>query len=144
VATRVQVVLDCADPDRLARFWAAALHYQLQPPPEGHATWEDFLRAAGWPEERWNDFSAIVDPDGVGPRIFLQRVPEGKVAKNRMHLDLNASGPRGTTPEQRRANIAAEVERLVGLGATRVREFDQDGEYWVAMRDPEGNEFDVQ
>jgi Glyoxalase-like domain len=145
MATGIQVVIDCADPDRLARFWASALGYKVQDPPEGHATWEDFLLAMNIPEERWNDSGAVIDPDGPGPRIYFQRVPEPKSVKNRVHLDLNV-GVRGIPLDERRKRIDAEVERLKGEGATvfrpgQVNEFD---EYWVVMQDPEGNEFCVQ
>jgi Glyoxalase-like domain len=144
MAIGVQVVFDCADPDRLARFWAEALGYKLQDPPPGYATWEQWAREQGIPEERWNDVSAVVDPDGKGPRLFFQRVPEPKTVKNRMHLDLNVGGPRGTPLDERRRSVDAEVERLVGAGATRLRAVEEPGEYFVAMTDPEGNEFDVQ
>jgi hypothetical protein len=145
MATKIQVVFDCADPDRVARFWATALHYKVQDPPEGFATWEDFLRQIGVPEERWSDASAVVDPDGAGPRLYFQKVPEGKVVKNRVHLDLNASGGRETPEDERRRSVDAEVERLVGEGATVLHPGEvRDGEYWVVMQDPEGNEFCVQ
>jgi hypothetical protein len=138
----IQIVFDCADPDRVARFWAEALGYEFPPPPEGHATWEDFLRAMGVPESEWNSKSAIVDPEGKGPRIYFQRVPEPKAVKNRVHLDISVGA--GHPLEERPALIDAEVERLEKLGAKRVRSFDEQGEYWVTMLDPEGNEFDVQ
>jgi hypothetical protein len=144
MATPVQVVFDCADPSGLARFWAAALDYELQPPPPGFDSWEAWLRNAGVPESEWNSASAIVDPDGTGPRIFFQRVPEAKTVKNRVHLDVNAGGSRGTPEEERRANVAAAVERLEGEGATVLREVEERGEHWVVMTDPEGNEFCVQ
>jgi hypothetical protein len=114
MATGVQVAFDCADPDRLARFWAQALGYKLQDPPAGYASWEDWAREQGIPEERWNEVSAIVDPDGRGPRLFFQKVPEAKVVKNRVHLDLNVSGGRGTPLAEERRRIDAEVQRLVG------------------------------
>jgi Glyoxalase-like domain len=144
MATRVQVALDCADPQRIAEFWAAALGYILRRPPAGFDTWEAFLRAEGVPEEEWNAARSLVDPDDVGPRMFLQRVPEAKAGKNRMHLDLNVSGGPGEPEEVRRTTVAAEVDRLVGLGATKVAEMNEWGGYWVVMRDPEGNEFCVQ
>jgi hypothetical protein len=145
MATSIQVVFDCADPDRQARFWAEALHYRLPEPPEGFASWDDWARAEGIPEERWNDASAAADPEGVRPRVYFQRVPEGKVAKNRMHLDLNVSGGSGVPLEERRVRVDAEVGRLKDLGATDLRgAFEQRGEYWVRMNDPEGNEFCVQ
>ena len=145
MSTSIQLVFDTADPDREARFWAEALGYQLQPPPDGFDTWPSFLQHQGIPEERWNDASAVVDPDGKGPRIFFQRVPEGKIAKNRMHMDLDVSGGRGTALEARKRGVDAEVARLKTLGATDERgAIERDGEYWVRMNDPEGNEFCVQ
>ena len=144
MATGVQVVIDCADPAALAEFWAAALGYEMQSPPPGFETWEDWLREMGIPEADWNAFNAVVDPDGAGPRLFFQRVPEPKVAKTRVHLDLNVGGGPGTPVDERRRRVDAEAERLVGLGAARVRAYEERGEYWVAMRDPEGTEFDLQ
>jgi hypothetical protein len=145
MATGIQVVFDCADPGKQARFWTEALHYRQEGPPEGFATWDDWAKARGIPEERWNDWAATEDPDGVGPRLYFQRVPEGKVAKNRMHLDLNAGGGRDVSPERRKARVLAEVERLKALGADDGRgPIEQDGEFWVRMNDPEGNEFCVQ
>lgn len=145
MATSIQVVMDCADPDRLARFWAEALHYKLQDPPEGFESWEDFLLQQGVPESEWNSASAVVDPDEKGPRLYFQRVPEGKVVKNRVHLDLNV-GPGARAPlEDRQRAVDAEAERLKGLGATVLRPGGVErGEYWLVMQDPEGNEFCLQ
>jgi hypothetical protein len=143
MATGVQVVFDCADPDRLARFWAQALGYTLQDPPQGHQSWEDWLRDQGIPQERWNDANAVVDPDGRGPRIFFQRVPEAKTVKNRVHLDLNVTGGPAAPLEERRGQVDAEVERLLGLGASRLRVVEEQGGYWAVMQDPEGDEFCV-
>ena len=144
MAIGVQVVFDCADPDGLAHFWARALGYKLQDPPPGYRSWEDWARDNGIPEERWNDQSAVVDPDGIGPRLYFQRVPEPKTVKNRVHLDLNISGGPFAAPlEERRAKIDAEVERLLGLGATRLRVGEERGQYWVVMQDPEGDELCV-
>ena len=140
----MQVVFDCSDPARMASFWAAALHYKLQDPPPGFDSWPAWLTAQGIPESEWNSASAVVDPDGLGPRIYFQRVPEGKVVKNRVHLDLNVGGPRTAPPEERRRRIDAEVERLVALQARKVKTLEERGEYFVNMLDPEGNEFDVQ
>ena len=144
MATSVQVVFDCADPSRMAEFWAATLGYKPDEPPEGYASWPEWLTAHGVPESEWNSANACSDPEGVGPRIYFQRVPEPKTVKNRVHLDVNAGGPRGTPPEERRRRVDAEVQRLEGLGATRVGVLEQYGEYCVNMRDVEGNEFDVQ
>ena len=143
MATGVQVVFDCADPDRLARFWAQALGYKLQDPPQGYGTWESWLRDQGIPQERWNDANAVVDPDGRGPRIFFQRVPEAKTTKNRVHLDLNVTGGPAAPLEERRGQVDAEVERLLGLGASRLRVVEEQGGYWAVMQDPEGDEFCV-
>jgi hypothetical protein len=143
VASGIQVVIDCADPGRLAPFWAVALHYKLQDPPEGFASWQDWLKASGIPESDWNSASAVVDPSGVGPRIYFQQVPEGKVVKNRVHMDLNVT-TRTDSVDVRRGQVDAEVECLVGLGARKLRAVAERGEYWVNMLDPEGNEFDVQ
>jgi hypothetical protein len=145
MATKVQIVFDCADPASQAAFWQQALHYVLPSPPEPHATWEDWARAEGIPEESWNDAAAAEDPDGLGPRLFFQKVPEGKVAKNRVHLDLNAGGGNAVPLDERRARVNAEVARLKDLGATDERgAMEKAGEYWVRMNDPEGNEFCVQ
>jgi hypothetical protein len=142
MATGVQVVFDCADPDSLARFWAEAIGYKLQDPPTGYGSWEDWAREQGIPQERWNDASAV-DPDGRGPRLYFQQVPEAKTTKNRVHLDLNISGAHGTPLAERRRRIDAEVARLLGAGATRLGTLEGAGGYVVNMADPEGNEFDV-
>jgi hypothetical protein len=145
MGTDIQVVIDCAEPDRLATFWAGALGYKLQDPPDGYVTWEEFLTAIGIPRDQWNNASAVVDPDGAGPRFYFQRVPEGKVVKNRVHVDLNVSGEKGTPLEERKKRVDTEVERLRGLGAGVFRRGSvEHDEYWVVMQDPEGNEFCVQ
>jgi catechol 2,3-dioxygenase-like lactoylglutathione lyase family enzyme len=140
----VQVVIDCADPAKLAEFWAAALGYRIPGPPGEFATWPDYLRAQGVPESEFNSASAVEDPDGVGPRIFFQRVPEPKAGKNRVHVDVNAGGGRGTPEDERAKRVDEAVVALVAAGATRVEERSQMGERWVVMQDPEGNEFCVQ
>jgi hypothetical protein len=144
MATGIQVVIDCADPARLAAFWAAALGYTPQPPPAGFASWQEFLEARGVPESERNSANAVVDPDQRGPRIFFQRVPEPKTVKNRVHLDLNVGGGPATPLETRRERVDAEVRRLQQLGASQVRAIQRGDEFWVVMQDPEGNEFCVQ
>ena len=81
-----QVTFDCASPERVARFWCEVLGYVAPPPPEGFATWDEFNRAQP-PEDR-DAWFACADPTGERPRLFFQRVPEGKIAKNRVHLDV--------------------------------------------------------
>ena len=144
MAVPVQVTFDCADPARLGGFWALALGYREQEPPDGFATWEAFLRAQGVPESAWNSMYAVVDPEGKGPRLLFQQVPEGKTAKNRMHLDVNVGGGRGVPIDERRRRTREAAERLVGAGATEVRVFDENDEHWIVMLDPEGNEFCLQ
>jgi catechol 2,3-dioxygenase-like lactoylglutathione lyase family enzyme len=142
MARTLQVTFDCADPRGLATFWAEVLGYRLEEPPGDFATWEEALTAFGVPEERWNDYHAAVDPEGPGPRLFFQRVPEGKTAKNRVHLDVRAAP--GAEGEARMAALESEADRLGALGATRVQRFEPDpplGAGWIVMQDPEGNEF---
>jgi hypothetical protein len=135
----VQIAMDCANPSRLAEFWAAALPgYALQPPPAGFDSWPAFLAAQSVPESEWNTRSAIV---GDGPRLFFQQVPEPKTAKNRVHLDLHAGGGPSVAVDEQRANVRAAVERLTDLGATFVEEHEEMGVVWAVMTDPEGNEF---
>lgn len=137
----VQITFDCADPGALATFWAEALDYQLQDPPEGFATWEDALRTFGVPEDQWNSRSAILPRGGHGPRVFFQRVPEGKTAKNRVHLDVRVAP--GLVGEERMATLETEADRLEALGATRAYRVEPDGQMeqgFISMLDPEGNE----
>jgi predicted enzyme related to lactoylglutathione lyase len=107
----IGLVLDCADPNALAEFWAPALGYLN-------------LGSVG-------SYVALF-PDGKpGPKLLLQRVSEPKSVKNRMHLDIEV------------ADVHAEADRLVALGATRVSDgpCQEHGSTWLLMRDPEGNEF---
>jgi predicted enzyme related to lactoylglutathione lyase len=106
------IVVDCADPVKVATFWAAAMGFEIVEPD---------------PEDTFVD-----DPSGASKGMFFQKVPEPKVAKNRVHIDVRPTG-----------SMAEEVERLKGLGAT-VRGFiEEGGSFWTQMRDPEGNEFCV-
>jgi len=136
---QIQVTFDCAEPERLARFWCEVLGYVVPPPPEGFATWGDFDRSL--PPEHQGSAFACIDPSGVGPRLFFQRVPEGKVVKNRLHLDVRVGT--GLVGEGRLAALEAECARLVALGAVRVRLLPADGdnESCLVMQDIEGNEF---
>jgi catechol 2,3-dioxygenase-like lactoylglutathione lyase family enzyme len=140
MARPLQVAIDCADPARLARFWADVLGYRPEDPPRGYPSWAAFSAAMGAPGEEWN---AVVDPDGVGPRVLFHRVPEGKVVKNRVHLDVRVSGAAGTPIEVRRRLVDTEVDRLVRKGATHVRTDEDETDYYAVMQDPEGNEFCV-
>jgi hypothetical protein len=114
VSVRIDsVTFDCADPMRLAAFWADALAFDLDPESDAEG-------------------ARVVDPSGRFSSLYFQPVPEGKVVKNRLHIDLRSSG-----------SMAAEVERLTGLGATIQGRVDEEGSFWTVMLDPEGNELCV-
>ncbi|MFE0254270.1 VOC family protein [Streptomyces sp. NPDC059010] len=139
VIRKFQVTFDCAEPERVARFWCEVLGYVVPSPPEGFATWDEFERSQSSGDQ--GSWFACVDPSGVGPRLYFQRVPEGKVAKNRVHLDVRVGT--GLVGEERLAALEAECARLVALGAVRVRLLRADGvnESCIVMQDIEGNEF---
>jgi len=146
-AVRTQVVFDAADPHALAAFWAEALHYEHEEIDSfvrglmeaGHVPPEYTVEVGG--KRRWRSVASLRHPDdpvdergaGTGRRILFQAVPEAKVVKNRVHLDLLV-GPEAHD---------AEVERLVALGATVVGVHDGVEGRWTLLADPEGNEFDV-
>jgi hypothetical protein len=138
---QIQVAFDCAEPERLARFWCAVLGYVVPSPPEGFDSWDELNRSL--PLADRDSWFACIDPSGVGPRLFFQRVPEGKVVKNRVHLDVRVGT--GLVGDERLATLEAECERLVALGAVRVRLLaaDDENESCLVMQDIEGNEFDL-
>jgi hypothetical protein len=137
--TTLQCVFDANDPHLLAAFWAEALGYEVENNDEicrqmldgGFATDADVEEVDG--RLRWRDAAALNPPDGSGPRIYVQRVPEPKTVKNRVHLDLHVGAER----------MEAEVARLEGLGARRLYVGRQGPMQWQTMADPEGNEFCV-
>ncbi|MFF0275222.1 MULTISPECIES: VOC family protein [unclassified Streptomyces] len=150
MSRRFQVTFDAHDPAALSTFWRDVLGYVHPGPPgvelpEGAdplAAWDDFLAGLGVPEEQRNTRSAVEDPEGEGPRVFFQQVPEGKEAKNRVHLDVRVAP--GLEGDERMAALEAECERLVALGGTRLRRFEPEppmSNGWIVMADPEGNEF---
>jgi hypothetical protein len=144
MTTRWTVTMDCADPARLAAFWRLALGYVGASPPEGFASWAEWFTHFGVPREEWDDGAYIEDPDGVHASISFLKVPEPKVAKNRVHLDVQAGGGRSEPWEVRWPRVTEAVERLTAAGATVIREDVQDGTPdHVVMADPEGNEFCV-
>lgn len=146
-----QVTFDAHDPVALSYFWREALVGYVHPAPPGYeitegvdpfSVWNEYLASIGVPESQRRASSALEDPDEEGPRIFFQQVPEGKTAKNRLHLDLRAAA--GLDGEERMAVLEAECTRLVGHGATRVERFEPDPPMsggFIVMLDPEGNEF---
>jgi hypothetical protein len=148
MATPLQITIDCSDPDRLCDFWSAALGYVIQGPPGDFPNWAEYWLAQGLPpEELGEDIGndRLADPDGVGPPIWFQQVPERKTIKNRIHLDLTASGGRSVPLPIRRQRVDAEVQRLLAIGAIQLRVLSVDGldHYGVVLQDPEGNEFCV-
>ncbi len=88
--------------------------------------------------------NAIVDPEGKRPRLYFQKVPEGKTAKNRVHLDVNVVGRTKLSDEERQRRLEEEADRLVALGASRGELLRAHGEDWIVLNDPEGNEFCLQ
>jgi hypothetical protein len=146
MAVSYQLVIDCTSPEPLARFWAEALHYVVAAVPTGFDSWDDFYRSIGVPEDELDgSIDRIEDPRGEGPAIWFQIVPERKSVKNRLHIDVRASGGRDEALETRREQVEAEAARLVSLGATRLHTNAEEGldHYAVALVDPEGNEFDI-
>jgi hypothetical protein len=146
----IQVTFDAHDPRALSTFWRDVLGYVHPGPPgvdllenaDPLAAWDDFLTRVGVPEEERNTRSAIDDPDGVGPRLFFQQVPEDKSTKNRVHLDVRAAP--GLEGDERMAALEAECDRLVALRATRVQRYEPAPPMsagFIVMTDPEGNEF---
>ena len=145
-----QVTFDAADPIALSRFWAEVLRYALQPPPgreigpdeDPIEAWMEVLEAAGVPEDQRDAASAIIDPEGTRPRVFFQKVPEPKTAKNRVHLDVRAAP--GLEGDERMVVLESECDHLVALGATRVQRSEPAPPMsagFIVMQDPEGNEF---
>jgi catechol 2,3-dioxygenase-like lactoylglutathione lyase family enzyme len=120
-----EISIDCAEPARLADFWCAVLGYAVL-----DAT--DDLVEIGPVRGPDAELLEAVRGGAVAPSIFLARVPEGKTAKNRLHLDVSPID----------GSQADEVARLEALGA-RHTDVGQDDVSWVVMADPEGNEFCV-
>ncbi|MBI0298892.1 VOC family protein [Streptomyces sp. PRKS01-29] len=146
----LQLTIDCAEPRRMVAFWAEALGYVPEPPPGGHATWREYWADRGVPAEELPPGAgempeSIVDPEGQGPRVWFQQVPEPKVTKNRLHLDLKVGGGRGVPLAVRTERVTATVDRLKEAGATVLRIMDEPEmeHYGVVLQDPEGNEFCV-
>ncbi len=120
---QVQITFDCAEPERVGRFWCEVLGY------------------VGPTDDTQGEWFAASDPEGVGPRLYFQRVPEGKVVKNRVHLDVRVGT--GLVGEERLAALEGEGAPLEALGATRYQllEADEENESCLVMQDVEGNEF---
>lgn len=131
MTNKIQITVDAAGPRALGAFWCDVLSYVEQPPPPGFDTWDDALDSMGIDRSDPDRAFAIVDPDGLGPRMLFLKVPEGKTAKNRLHLDVH------TDPGELQTRAA----ELVSIGATVVGEYDEPEGHWITLLDPEGNEF---
>jgi hypothetical protein len=144
MTTSWTLTIDCRHPATLAAFWKVALGYVDAPPPEGFGSWREWLKHFEVPGDEWDDGAALVDPDGKLPRISFLKVPEAKLVKNRVHLDVQVGGGRGEPWEVRWARVSEAVDRLIAAGATVIREDELRGKPdHVVMADPEGNEFCV-
>ena len=144
--TSYQIAVDCTDPDRMARFWAPPLGYELEAPPGDHVSWRDYWVSVGVPEDEVGDgYDSIIDPAGHRPRIWFQQVPETKTIKNRIHFDLLVGGGRAVPLEERKQRVVAAAAALVAAGAVERHTMDSPemGHFAIALVDPEGNEFDV-
>jgi len=139
MSLNVQIVMDCSDPHRQARFWAEAAGLQVEDVEPGirkmldagYATEADVVEVDG--ALVWREAAACSDPSGRLPRMYFQAVPEPKQVKDRIHVDLQV----GAHARE------AEVTRLTALGATKLYDGTQGPHTWVTMADPEGNEFCV-
>lgn len=133
---RVDLTLDCVDPQRLADFWKIAAGYVDEPPPPPFATREEWLSQFDDEYDDGMDGAWLHDPTGVAPRLCLLQVPEPKTAKNRLHLDLRVSGD--GSAEEKWARVMAEAARMTAAGGLILHTF---AGHHLVMADPEGNEF---
>ena len=142
--TRLQITIDCRDPEAQVAFWCLALGYRPKPPPEGIDSWRAWYLSVGVPEDELGDGDCqdrIEDPLGEDPPIWFQPVPEPKTVKNRVHLDVRLSESRHVPVEERARRVDAKAAELEAAGATRVRRLASGDHYGVVLQDPEGNEF---
>ncbi|HET6950759.1 MAG TPA: VOC family protein [Acidimicrobiales bacterium] len=135
---RIDLTMDAGDPARLAAFWKLALGYVDEPAPPPFASREAWLAHHGVPEDEWGDGAWLCDPAGAGPRLSILKVPEAKVAKNRLHMDVRVAA--GGSDDEQWARVTSLVARLVDAGGTIVAEI---AGHHVVMGDPEGNELCV-
>jgi catechol 2,3-dioxygenase-like lactoylglutathione lyase family enzyme len=132
MAVRIDLTFDCADAKALAEFWKLALGYEDEPPPAPFTTRDEWAASFGPPEEDEGDGAWLHDPTGAGPRLSLLEVPEPKIAKNRLHVDIRVPGGL--------PGIQAKVAELEKAGGSVLFRSD---EHHIVMADPEGNEFCV-
>lgn len=136
------LTIDCANPRKLAGFWAEALGYLLPSAPAGFISWPNWFRHHGVPEDEWDDVAQLVDPDGIRPSLSFLKVPESKAGKNRLHIDIQAGSGRQVPAPERAPLILAAAFRLTAAGANVVGRHEAGGELdHLVLTDPEGNEF---
>jgi hypothetical protein len=138
VTARIGLTLDCADAVRVAEFWKFALGYEENPPPASFTSNQEWLASLGEPDTSPEDGAWLRDPAGIGPSLSILRVPEPKVAKNRLHIDIRVAAD--ASPDKRWAAITAKAAELTKAGARTLRVHP---DHHVTMADPEGNEFCV-
>jgi hypothetical protein len=134
----IQIAIDSADPHTLNDFWAETVGYDKEDHHDqiegllaaGHLSADDTITRNG--RLAFKEAAACVDPDGSGPRLLFQAVPEGKTVKDRIHLDLHVG--------DRRDEVIASC---LARGATKLWDGQQGPQTWVTLADPEGNEFCV-
>jgi hypothetical protein len=133
----IDLTFDCSNAGVMAAFWKLALGYVDEPAPAPFATRGEWLASFGVPKEEWDTGAWLCDPDGIGPRLSILPVPEPKVAKNRLHIDIRV-GDRGEgSPWDRVLSMVGE------LAAAGGRILEETTGHHVVMADPEGNEFCV-
>jgi catechol 2,3-dioxygenase-like lactoylglutathione lyase family enzyme len=135
MALRIDLTFDTRDAESLAEFWKLALGYEDEPPPAPFKTRDEWVASFGEDSDEGGGAAWLRDPDGVGPRLVLMDVPEPKVAKNRLHIDVRIGKDPDAWPR-----IQAKVDELVAAGGRVLATFDG---HHVVMADPEGNEFCV-
>ncbi len=138
MSRQVQIAIDCHDPHALNRFWAELMQYEpedhhdqiLELLAAGHLTEDETTTIDG--RRAFRTAAACRDTAGPGPRLLFQQVPEDKLAKNRMHLDVRTGDDSDKV-----------IARCIELGATWLWDGRQGPHTWVTLADPEGNEFCV-
>lgn len=135
LSRRFGVTIDCRHPMTLAQFWCDLLGYVEEPAPVGYSSWQEYDIANGVTAAEAASGCTIIDPDGRGARLYFQQVPEGKRGKNRVHLDIVASGRR------RWSDVTTAAGRAVARGGRVISESDDPADRFIVLADPEGNEF---
>ena len=134
----IDLTLDCADARAVAPFWKLALGYVDEPAPAPFQNRGEWLASYGVPADEWDTGAWLCDPEGVGPRLSILPVPEAKIAKNRLHMDIRI--PSEGSEDERWERLTAFVDSLANAGGRVLHPYPG---HHVVMADPEGNEFCV-